>query len=87
MRLLAEAAPEGIDVENLHDAYGIIAVQGPQADEVVRALGLPTEHDYMGFAVADWDGRPVIVCRTGYTGERGYELVPRLGTPRTCGTR
>jgi len=77
VRLLAEAAPEGIDVENLHDAYGIIAVQGPKADEVVRALGLPTEHDYMGFAVADWDGRPVIVCRTGYTGERGYELVPR----------
>src|SRR4029450_6664824 len=31
----------------------------------------------MGFAVADWEGRPVIVCRTGYTGERGYELVPR----------
>ncbi len=31
----------------------------------------------MGFAVADWQGRPVIVCRTGYTGERGYELVPR----------
>jgi len=27
--------------------------------------------------VADWEGRPVIVCRTGYTGERGYELVPR----------
>ena len=77
VRLLAEAAPQGIDVENLHDAYGIIAVQGPKADEVVRALGLPTEHDYMGFAVADWDGRPVIVCRTGYTGERGYELVPR----------
>jgi aminomethyltransferase len=77
VRLLAEAAPEGIDVENRHDAYGIIAVQGPKADEVVRALGLPTEHDYMGFAVADWDGRPVIVCRTGYTGERGYELVPR----------
>ena len=73
----AEAAPEGIDVENLHDAYGIVAVQGPKADEVLRALGLPTEHDYMGFAVADWDGRPVIVCRTGYTGERGYELVPR----------
>ena len=48
-----------------------------RSDEVVRALGLPTEHDYMGFAVADWDGRPVIVCRTGYTGERGYELVPR----------
>ncbi len=77
VRRLTEAAPDGIAVANLHEAYGIIAVQGPRSDEVVRALGLPTEHDYMGFAVADWDGRPVIVCRTGYTGERGYELVPR----------
>jgi aminomethyltransferase len=77
VRRLAEAAPDGIAVENRHDAYGIVAVQGPRSDEVLRSLGLPTEHDYMGFAVADWDGRPVIVCRTGYTGERGYELVPR----------
>jgi aminomethyltransferase len=77
VRRLAEAAPDGIAVENLHAAYGIVAVQGPRSDEVVQALGLPTEHDYMGFAVADWNGRPVIVCRTGYTGERGYELVPR----------
>ena len=77
VRRLSEAAPPGIAVGNLHEAYGIIAVQGPRSDEVVRSLGLPTEHDYMGFAVADWEGRPVIVCRTGYTGERGYELVPR----------
>ena len=77
VRRLAAAAPDGLEVTNLHEAYGIIAVQGPKSDEVVRSLGLPTEHDYMGFAVADWDGRPVIVCRTGYTGERGYELVPR----------
>ncbi len=77
VRRLTEAAPDGVDVQNRHEAYGIVAVQGPRSDEVLRALGLPTEHDYMGFAVADWEGRPVIVCRTGYTGERGYELVPR----------
>ncbi|MEP6632325.1 MAG: glycine cleavage system aminomethyltransferase GcvT [Lapillicoccus sp.] len=77
VRRLAAAAPEGIAVEDLHEAYGILAVQGPRADEVLQALGLPTGHDYMGFVEADWEGRPVIVCRTGYTGERGYELVPR----------
>ena len=44
-----------------------------------QALGLPTGHDYMSFVEADWQGRPVIVCRTGYTGERGYELVAALG--------
>jgi aminomethyltransferase len=31
----------------------------------------------MAYADAEWDGRPVRVCRTGYTGEHGYELVPR----------
>ena len=75
--LVQAAAPAGITVENLHHAYGVLAVQGPRSDEVLHALGLPTEHDYMAFAEADWQGRPVIVCRTGYTGERGYELVPR----------
>ena len=36
----------------------------------------------MAFVEADWQGRPVIVCRTGYTGERGYELRARAGTTR-----
>ena len=31
----------------------------------------------MSFARTSWQGSPVVVCRTGYTGERGYEvLVP-----------
>jgi len=74
--LLRAAAPEGIEVENLHDAYAVFAVQGPLSDEVLTSLGLPVDHDYMSFAEAEWEGQPVIVCRTGYTGERGYELVP-----------
>ena len=77
VRRLQAAAPEGLQIENLHDCYGVIAVQGTKSDEVLAALGLPTGHEYMSFVEADWQGRPVIVCRTGYTGERGYELVPR----------
>ncbi|TQJ50350.1 glycine cleavage system aminomethyltransferase GcvT [Phycicoccus sp. SLBN-51] len=76
VELLRAAAPEGIEVENLHEGYGVIAVQGPQSDEVLEALGLPAGHDYMSFVETQWQGHPVIVCRTGYTGERGYELVP-----------
>jgi aminomethyltransferase len=30
----------------------------------------------MSFVETAWEGHPVTVCRTGYTGERGYELVP-----------
>jgi aminomethyltransferase len=33
----------------------------------------------MSFVETQWQGHPVIVCRTGYTGERGYELVPAWG--------
>ena len=79
VELLEAAAPEGIAVENLHDAYGVIAVQGTKSDEVLTALGLPVDHEYMSFVEVDWEGLPVIVCRTGYTGERGYEIVPAWG--------
>jgi len=77
VRRLAAAAPAGLDVTGLHDSYGVLAVQGPRAAAVLAALGLPTEGDYMSFRDAEWKGRPVIVCRSGYTGERGFELLPR----------
>ncbi|MCW2747932.1 MAG: gcvT, partial [Nocardioidaceae bacterium] len=44
-------------------------------DEVLTSMGLPTDHAYMSFTEAEIAGVPVTVCRTGYTGERGYELV------------
>ena len=75
-RLQADA-PAGIEVEDLHTTLAVLAVQGPRSPEVVEALGLPTGHDYMSFTAAEWQGLPVVVCRTGYTGERGYELLPR----------
>ncbi len=74
--LLSADAPDGIEVEDLHRTLAVLAVQGPGSTEVVRALGLPTEHDYMSFAGADRDGRPVVVCRTRNTRERGYEQLP-----------
>jgi len=73
---LAADAPAGIEVEDQHDTYAVLAVQGPRSEEVVQALGLPTSGTYMSFATGDWQGRPVVVCRSGYTGEKGYELLP-----------
>ncbi len=77
VRRLQAAAPPGITVTNEHENYAILAVQGPRSSEVVAALGLPHEHDYMSFAATTVDGRDVLICRTGYTGEHGYELVVR----------
>ncbi len=73
---LQAAAPQGISITDLHRSYAVLAVQGPRSAEVLAALGLPTDMDYMGYADATYSGVPVRVCRTGYTGEHGYELLP-----------
>jgi aminomethyltransferase len=74
--MLADEAPSGIEVQDLHHALAVIAVQGPRSAELLDALGLPSSHDYMSFTATEWHGRTVVVCRTGYTGEHGYELLP-----------
>jgi aminomethyltransferase len=71
VRRLRAAAPDGVEVTDEHRDYAVLAVQGPTSVEVIRKLGLPTEHEYMSFT----DAEQIIVCRTGYTGEVGYELV------------
>src|SRR3954451_1086739 len=75
LRRLSAEAPAGVEVVDQHQTHAVLAVQGKRADEVLQAVGLPTGHEYMSFVVADLDGAAVVVCRTGYTGERGYELV------------
>ncbi|MBX6388285.1 MAG: glycine cleavage system aminomethyltransferase GcvT [Frankia sp.] len=76
VRRLAAAAPAGMSVTSLHTSYGVLAVQGPRSAEVLASLGLPADGGYMSFQDAEWKGRPVLVCRSGYTGELGFELLP-----------
>ena len=73
--LTAAAASSGITVADKREDYGILAVQGPRSDAVLEAVGLPCGHDYMSFVRASWQDTPAVVCRTGYTGERGYEIL------------
>jgi aminomethyltransferase len=73
--LLAAAAPAGIQVINEHRDHAVLAVQGTSSDETLSALGLPFDLEYLSFTPATWNGVDLIVCRTGYTGEKGYELV------------
>jgi aminomethyltransferase len=60
-----------VTVTDEHRQHAVLAVQGPRSAEVLARLGLPTDHGYMSFAGAG----NLTVCRTGYTGEHGYELV------------
>ncbi|MGA8257959.1 MAG: glycine cleavage system aminomethyltransferase GcvT [Nocardioides sp.] len=78
VRRLTAAAPSGVTVADRHRDYAVLAVQGTKADEVLAAAGLPVGHAYMTFVGATPEitgGVDVVVCRTGYTGERGYELI------------
>jgi aminomethyltransferase len=74
---LAAKAPSEIKIENLHESFGVIAVQGPLSKDVIKSFGVNPEMDYMAFEHVNIAGCDLILCRTGYTGEHGYELVPR----------
>ena len=64
---LADAAPAGVTVTDLHEQVAVLAVQGPKSLQVLELLGV-TGTGAHGAA-------EVTVCRAGYTGEHGYELL------------
>jgi len=73
--VLQALAPLAVTIDDHHFDHGIIAVQGPQSAQLLEAVGLPSGHDYMTMVAAEFAGQQVVVARTGYTGEHGYELV------------
>jgi len=75
VQVLQSLAPDEVVVQDLQSELGILAVQGPHSAQIISELGLPADMDYMAFAIAQWHGYELTVCRTGYTGEHGYELI------------
>lgn len=78
-RRLADSAAdfEALDLVNLSDEYSLIAVQGPLSERVLLEAGFADVSDMKPFSlrtVEDDTGR-VFLCATGYTGERGFELI------------
>jgi aminomethyltransferase len=78
-RLRADA-PAGVEVTDLHAEVAVLAIQGPRSLQVLELLGMPGELSYMSFVTGTGRaGAEVTVCRTGYTGEHGYELLVEAG--------
>lgn len=70
-----------VELENASAAWALIAVQGPKAHETVKATpmlaAIRAELDavaYYRWRAFEIDGERFIVSRTGYTGERGFEI-------------
>jgi aminomethyltransferase len=68
---LKEREIRGSEVRDASDEYALLAVQGPTA---IAALGLPQAKGFT-HAMGEVGGVEVMVCRTGYTGEAGVELM------------
>jgi aminomethyltransferase len=90
VRRLRAALPDEVVVTDRHTEVAILAVQGPSSDTLLDRLGLTalagspamTFQDAFMAPSAPPRRIPVTVCRTGYTGERGVELlVPAADAP------
>lgn len=75
--VISSRASSEVQVTNNHHDFGVIAVQGPKSQELLAAIGLdvPSALEYMSFRKVSYRGSEIILCRTGYTGELGFELV------------
>jgi len=76
---IAVAAANAAELVRADDS-GLIAVQGPQAEAVAaRIIPEVAALTFMTLATASFEGQPIIVSRSGYTGEDGFEiLVPAV---------
>ena len=78
---LQSIAPEGLKVRDLTSGIGQIAVQGPAARDLLSsdpffsrvAVGIK-ELEYYKFFTFEHEGAEILISRTGYTGELGYEI-------------
>ena len=70
------AAEFGVTIDDVSEEMGLLAVQGPKTAEILQPL---TNVDlstigYYHFAEGTVAGMPMLISRTGYTGEDGFEL-------------
>lgn len=76
---LKKDAPAGVEVEDLSDKMACIAVQGPRSEAILEKLfGFRLSGmGYYTHSEATFEGHPVWISRSGYTGEDGFELFSR----------
>ena len=71
-----------MDVDISEPDVSPLQLQGPKSRDVLRAAfgDAPTKLKYYRFMEFDWDGVPLIISRTGWSSELGYEIFLRDGT-------
>ena len=75
--MLSQAEGYDVKIVNESEKWGQIAVQGPESEKIVtEVLGLKQAADlsFYTYYESEWKGVRMVVSRTGYTGEDGFEL-------------
>lgn len=74
--ILEQAKDYDVNIEHLSEAYGELAIQGPNAEKTLKdVLGIDASAlGFYTFFDTQLDGVDIIVSRTGYTGEDGFEI-------------
>lgn len=74
--IISQAKNFDVEVKNLSEHYGELAIQGPDAERIVETvLGIGcSELEFYTFKDITIDGTACIISRTGYTGEDGFEV-------------
>lgn len=67
---------KGYDVKIDHqsDHWGELAIQGPESEQVVKDITGHDVKDLTFYTFVEFDGGKIIISRTGYTGEDGFEI-------------
>ena len=77
-----------VNVDDISSDYGILALQGPHAFHVANELCQDIcKLQYFGVTTSEIDSVPVIVSRTGFTGDLGYEFWIPAGQANDLWTR
>jgi len=76
------AVNSGMDVQICEPDVSPLQLQGPKSRDILRAAfgDAPTELKYYWFMEYDWNGVPLIISRTGWSSELGYEIFLRDGS-------
>jgi aminomethyltransferase len=74
--LLDSAIGFQVEIGEVTDQIAALALQGPTSCAVLKAIGLTGIENLRVFEMAHFrlEGRPLMVSRTGFTGDLGYEL-------------
>ena len=72
--VLKHATPN-VKIENVSNYYSLIALQGPNSRNIVKELfGISINISFYKFIEFSFNKRKIVLSRTGYTGELGYEI-------------